>query len=181
MQVNRKYMIGTMRAIAYLLWIGLFVLFIPEFMPMITEWDTDGAITKCITFQWLTHSGSHRIFALDNYFALYTLSFPIYLIYELIRRWIVGFNPSILWRLIELSALIFLYWRFLLTGTYWGVTQPCVYRAALSGVLMVLSPYIILHIGAKFLSSKKLRRILLGYIIIYMLLGLFTCAHMILT
>ncbi len=57
MQVNQKYILGTLRGIVHLLWIGLFVLFIQEFMPMIMDLDTDKAESLCVVYQWLDNEG----------------------------------------------------------------------------------------------------------------------------
>ena len=100
------------------------------------------------------NSGGICAFSVKYIISMYILLVPLYLLFDVIRRFIIGYNPDIKSRLSEIGVwfvLYFLILMFILVG------QPdwVMFYTGFIGVSLYFSPMIILAIVTKYLSKRQ--------------------------
>ena len=117
-------------------------------------------------YQWVWE-GKPCTFKIEYYLS-YILLFPLYFIFDAIRRSILGFNPNLNWRIAEIVFLAICEWIYLLilTASDYGVLNLTLGWSSFIGVMLFVFPLIILAICARFISKKMLYLISLGVMIV---------------
>ncbi len=150
--LNRE---NVIRAFLYLLWcamIGSLVLFNFEVM-----WGTNTQGCSCNELGWqygMLYNwqawGRPCIYSGDFYFRTYISYLVIYLLFDCVRRKILACNPSIAWRLAEMSVVFVLYWSHMI----YPPENLTMYYTSFLGSLQFLWPFFVLAAGVKFLSQR---------------------------
>lgn len=99
----------------------------------------------------------------------YILYTQLYLLYDYIRRKIVGFNPSINWRMAEVGAWFALNWGYLLwlTAAVYGTLNWIMGWTSFAGTLLFFVPIIMLAGGVRFLSNRAVLWTFFGILLAY--------------
>lgn len=93
----------------------------------------------------------------------------LYLLYDYIRRKIVGLNPAIGCRMTEVSAWFTLNWGYLLwlTATDYGILNWTMVWTSFVGTLLFFVPIILLAGGVRLLSNRAVLWTFFGILLTY--------------
>ena len=108
-------------------------------------------------YQWVW-DGAPCVYSLEFYFGYYILSSVIYVIFDIIRRKIVGFNPSYLFRICEGFGwfLINYVYLLLITKYNYGNIDFTMCLMAFVGVSIFFLPLFLIFILSKKFSITNL-------------------------
>lgn len=118
-------------------------------------------------YQWVW-GGHPCVYTIEFLFG-YILYTQLYLLYDYIRRKIVGFNPSINWRMVEVGVWFAINWGYLLwlTATSYGILNWTMGWTSFAGTLLFFVPIILLAGGVRLLSNRAVLWTFFGLIIFY--------------
>ena len=121
-----------------------------------------------LIYQWIWEE-EPCIFSLEYYIRLSFFMVPLYFLYDYIRRKIIGFNPSINWRMAEVGAWFALNWGYLLwlTATDYGVLNLTMGWTSFVGTLLFFVPIILLAGGVHLLSNRAVLWTFFGILLTY--------------
>ncbi len=124
---------------------------------------------KGLIYQWIWYGGEPCIFSLEYYITVSFFIIPLYLLYDYVRRKIVGFNPDILWRMAEVGVWFVLNWGYLLwlTATDYGTLNWTMGWTSFVGTLLFFVPIILLTSGVRFLSNRAVLWTFFGILLAY--------------
>lgn len=124
---------------------------------------------KGLIYQWIWYGGEPCIFSLEYYITVSFFMVPLFLLYDYVRRKIVGFNPNILWRMAEVSIWFALNWGYLLwlTATDYGTLDWTMGWTSFVGTLLFFVPIILLTGGVRFLSNRAVLWTFFGILLAY--------------
>ncbi len=110
---------------------------------------TDGQI-----YQWLW-DGRPCAYTAEFLFG-YIYFLALYLLFDYVRRQIVGFNPAIRWRIAEVCVWFVLYWGYLLalTATEFGAINLALFGNSFLGTLLFFAPILVAAVGTNYLKSR---------------------------
>ena len=122
-----------------------------------------------LIYQWIWERDKPCIFSLEYYIRLSFFMIPLYLLYDYVRRRIVGFNPNILWRMAEVGIWFALNWGYLLwlTATDYGTLNWTMGYTSFAGTLLFFVPIILLAGGTYLLSNRAVIWTFFGMLLIY--------------
>ena len=130
-------------------------------------------------YQWLWENKAPCVFSFEYYVSIYLFVFPLYLIYDYIRRKIIGKNPGIFLRAGEVGLWFLLHWGsviYLTISEYRAFNPIMIWTSFLGSVLFIL-PLFIIALLTKFLADKTVAKLLLGIVIFYILLILVAISY----
>ena len=118
-------------------------------------------------YQWVW-GGHPCVYTIECLFG-YILYTQLYLLYDYVRRKIVGFNSAIGWRLAEVGAWFALNWGYLLwlTATDYGILNWTMIWTSFAGTLLFFVPIIVLASGVRLLSNRAVLWTFFGMIVFY--------------
>ena len=118
-------------------------------------------------YQWVW-GGHPCVYTIEFLFG-YILYTQLYLLYDYVRRRIVGFNPNILWRMAEVGTWFALNWGYLLwlTATDYGILNLTMGWTSFVGTLLFFVPIILLAGGTYLLSNRAVIWTFFGMLMIY--------------
>ena len=125
-----------------------------------------------VIYQWIWEGVGPCIFSLEYYIRLSFFMVPFFFLYDYIRRKIVGFNPTIGWRMAEVGAWFSLNWGYLLwlTATGYGVLNWTMGWTSFAGTLLFFVPIILLAGGVRLLSNRVILWTFFGILLTYIVL-----------
>ncbi|MBO6281899.1 MAG: hypothetical protein J6N49_05155 [Alphaproteobacteria bacterium] len=118
-------------------------------------------------YQWVW-GGHPCVYTIEFLFG-YILYTQLYLLYDYIRRKIVGFNPTISWRMAEVGTWFALNWGYLLwlTATDYGTLNWTMGYTSFAGILLFFVPIILLAGGTYLLGNRAVIWTFFGMLLIY--------------
>ena len=122
-----------------------------------------------LIYQWIWYEGEPCIFSLEYYIIFAFFMVPLYLLYDYVRRKIIGFNPNFVWRITEVGIWFILNWGYLLwlTATDYGTLNLIMGWTSFVGTLLFFVPIILLTGGVRFLSNRVVLWIFFGILFSY--------------
>ena len=158
--INIKNIYSKIKPFIYCIWFAFVVLIFIYIYPMMIGTNTQGS--SCDPYSW--QEGQMYQWIWGNQPCVYTGEFLIgyvfyiqlYLLFDYVRRKIVGFNPAIFWRMSEVSIWFAINWGYLLwlTATDYGTLNGTMWWTSFIGTLLFFVPIILLVSGVRFLSNR---------------------------
>ncbi len=142
------------RSSIYALWY-LFAVIL-SVMNFIVMWGPNTQGDSCDTSLWQYgrvyswFDGRSCVFTDEFYLAIHISYTIIYVLFDYVRRKILGRNPSVLWRFTELFVLFIICWLSIIISPY----SLTIYVTAFLGSLQFFAPFFILAMGLKFVGHK---------------------------
>ncbi len=86
----------------------------------------------------------------------YIYFLALYLLFDYVRKRIVGVNPAIRWRIAEVCVWFVLYWGYLLvlTAAGFGAINLALFGNSFLGTLLFFAPIFVAAIGTNYLKSR---------------------------
>lgn len=105
-------------------------------------------------YQWLS-DGQPCIYTAAFLFG-YVFYFTLYLLFDYVRRRIIGYNPALIMRLKEVSVWFMLHWLCLLflTITTFGNVNISLLGASFWGTLLFMLPFFFIAVAMHYIKSK---------------------------
>lgn len=163
----------NLKSLIYIVWFSLVTYAVIFIYQMGVDTNTQGS--RCDPYLW--QEGQIYQWIWGKQPCVYTIEFLIgyifyiqlYLLYDYIRRKIVGFNPSINWRMAEVGAWFALNWGYLLwlTATDYGTLNWIMGWTSFAGTLLFFVPIIMLAGGVRFLSNRAVLWTFFGILLVY--------------
>ncbi len=160
----------------YFVCLGIFYTLIYSYMYMYVDTNNQGEF--CNYNSWQADSFFQGIsgekpcfFTTDFYVAFFVFVMWLYLVFDQIRRKIVGKNPLFVQRAMEIGGLFLFVWMMLLYNTYEavGLNISLVYGSFM-GTLLYILPCFALVWGVQKLSGKIVGGIAVGMFLLYVLI-----------
>ena len=173
MSNNIKKIYQSIRPLIYFIWFILITWVALCIYQMGLDTNTQG--DSCDPHMW--REGQIYQWVWSNQPCVYTVEFLIgyifyiqlYLLYDYIRRKIVGFNPAIFWRMSEVGIWFAINWGYLLwlTATDYGTLNGTMWWTSFIGTLLFFVPIILLANGVRFLSNRAVLWTFFGILMTY--------------
>ena len=112
------------------------------------------------------------VFSTEYYITFYSQFIPLFLMYDYIRRKIMGFNPGINWRMLEVGIWFILNWGYLLwlTSTNYGNLDWMMTCTSFMGTLLFFVPIVLLAVITHYVSNKIILGLFGSILFMYFLL-----------
>lgn len=119
------------------------------------------------------------VYSFEYYVTFYCQFIPLFLLYDYVRRKIIGYNQHIGWRMAEVGAWFALNWGSLLwlTATQYGILNDVMLITSFLGTLLFFIPIIMLTTGVRFLSNSAVIRTFWGIIVLYIVMIVIAAMH----
>lgn len=179
MKSNIKNIFFKLKPLVYALWFIVITFLAINIFKMGINDNTQGS--QCDYYVW--QIGKVYQWIWDKQPCLYTIEFLagyifyviLYILFDYIRRQIIGINPSVRWRIFEVCIWFVLKWGCLLyfTITDYGVINLTILITSFLGVVLFFIPITIFAVVARFLSNRLLLYLLFTVIIICLVLFVF--------
>ena len=171
--ISIKNIYSKIKPFIYCVWLAFITWIVIWIYPMMIGTNTQGS--SCDPYSWQEGQiyqwvwGEHPCVYTSEFLIGYILYTQLYLLYDYVRRRIVGFNPNILWRMAEVGIWFALNWGYLLwlTATDYGTLNWTMGYTSFAGTLLFFVPIILLAGGTYLLSNRAVIWTFFGMLLIY--------------
>lgn len=168
----------TLKSLSYASWFILVTWLMTKIHE--TGLDTNTQGSRCDYHTW--QEGQYYQWLVDGYPCTYTAAFlfgyvfyfTLYLLFDYVRRRIMGFNPAIRLRMAEVVIWCMLYWLYLLffTATELGTISLTMFSTSFLGTLLFMFPLFLIAAGTHYIKQRSELGILSFMVLLYTVLWL---------
>lgn len=171
--INIKNIYSKIKPFIYCIWFACITLIVIRFYQAGIGTNTQGS--SCDPYSW--QEGKIYQWVWEKQPCTYTFDFLIgyvfyvmlYLMFDYVRRLIIGFNPGIGWRLFEIAVWFCLNWAYLLRLTIidYGAINPIMLETSFLGTLQFFLPLFLLATSVRFFNSRAVLWTFFGIMLAY--------------